>query len=756
MDNLKTREVRKGTIYIRDNEWFTMRNVFKMGVSSDAKSRSSTYITSEPIGGEYVLIILIPLELMKIVDDDLKHHFKHYNIYHKNKKTPSGTEFYDRCIIYLIEPYLKQLNIPYKVLTKEEIELIERYEQITYDDDLFIDDEDIISIDKYEKLMNVDKFEDTTCKTIKPKKHQQDVLNLINGFYNSNNIGKIIWPCGLGKALLSILIAKELNFKKVLFGVPNKNLQEQMKNEIVKIFPNEDNILFVGGNDCLTINATTDKNLIITFLNDNINSQPKFIVSTYHSCHLLVDLNINFNFKIGDESHHLVGIEKEQTQGFKLFHKINSLKTLFMTATEKNIGMTSIEKYSMNDESVFGKCIDEKTVHWAIENKQITDYNIITLKNKEDDVDEIIKSLRLNIDNKEIFISCYMCLKSFEIYNNLTHILLYTNTQIDAELAEQYISQILKLNILPISEKMIYNRGLHSNNCNNLSNEICKFENAHYGIISCVHLFGEGTSITKLNSVCIASNMQSEIRIVQYLLRPNRLNPENPDKIAYIIIPYIDYDNWETENNSYDKVRHIASIMRNVDENVEQKIFVFVGKKEDDEIESNEDENYDQNKKEEKINLNNHTNYKFEENIDELNKLKLRLRYSKALRSNFSEEQNEYNYVKSINSNLNINSPEDYVNKQNVHAHFIDSPEEYFKLKGVWVNWYDFIGMDTSLFIQCKKHWINFCKEKQINSLEEYNLNCDLYKCLPRSPENFYKDFTNILYELKLNNNRRK
>ena len=40
------------------------------------------------------------------------------------------------------------------------------------------------------------------------------------------------------------------------------------------------------------------------------------------------------------------------------------------------------------------------------------------------------------------------------------------------------------------------------------------------------------------------------------------------------------------------------------------------------------------------------------ENCDELNKLKLRLRHSKSLTSNFSEEQDEYNYVSSINKSL--------------------------------------------------------------------------------------------------------
>ena len=579
-----------------------------------------------------------------------------------------------------------------------------------------------------------------------PYKYQKDVLDNIQNYYFQNNIGKLIWACGLGKALLSILIVKLLKFKSVAFGVPSNNLQKQLKNEILKIFPNKNNILFVGGDENDGIKSTTDKIQIIQFLNNKLNTEPKFVISTYHSCHLLVDKDIMFEFKIGDEAHHLVGIEREENKGFRLFHKINSVKSLFMTATEKTIETrTNKEIYSMEDESIFGKYIDIKSVYWAIENKKITDYNILVLKNTEDEVDEIVSSLRLNVFNKEIFISCYMCLKSFEKYSDLTHLLLYANTTEDAELAKKYIHEILSLNILSIPKEKIYNNALHSKNCNDLNSEVNKFKNTSYGIISCVYIFGEGFDLPKLNGVCIAGNMQSETRIVQYLLRPNRLEVGNPNKKAYVIIPYIDTDDWETENKSYEKVRTIISQMRNVDENIEQKIFVSVGKK----------QLKKKNSEIEKRRID-YEDYNFEENGGELNKIKLRLRYSKALGSKFTEEQDEYNYVRSINASLNIQSKKEYVERKDSHSNFITSPEEYFKSKGVWNNWYDFMGVNTAKFIHSKQEWINFCKEKIIKSLEDYYMSCEIEDVLPKEPADFYKDFTNIPSELGFNRNRRR
>lgn len=756
----------KGNIYLRDNSWYKRENVIKMGISSFAKDRNNTYITGEVERGEYICVIQIPLDKMKFIDKSLKNYFKSYHIY-----KGGGTEFYNRHIIDLIEPYFKKINIVYKVLNKEEMILMNRCDRIR----------NIPNVDKVKKLFNQLKLKDIVQKykeikrnkkcnsnteinsidynLIHPNEQQEYILQIINNFFDLYNIGKIIWSCGLGKALLSILIVNLLKFKSVVIGVPSNNLQKQIKNEILKIFPNKNNILFVGGHEINGIKSTTDKKQIKQFLKNNVNFDPKFVISTYHSCHLLVDKDIDFEFKIGDEAHHLVGFEKEEDIGFRLFHKIISSKTLFMTATEKTIDtQANKEIYSMEDETIFGKYIDIKTVHWAIENKKITDYNILVLKNTEEEVDEIISNLQLNIINKELFISCYMCLKSFEKYNNLTHILLYTNTREEAELSKTYIDELLVYNEKlylkeekPINKLFlfrkhdIYNNAIHSKNCNNLESEIYKFKKTSYGIISCVYMFGEGFDLPKLNGVCIAGNMESEIRIVQYLLRPNRLDFENPTKISYIIIPYIDSDIWETENKSYEKVRNIVSKMRNVDENIEQKIFVSVGKK----------EKKKKTKKDEERRIC-YEDYVFQENVSELNKIKLRLRYSKALGSNFTEEEDEYNYVRSINSSLNIKSKKEYIQCKDNHNHFIDFPEEYFKSKGVWNNWYDFMGVDTTKFIQSKQDWINFCKEKKIKSLNEYYMSCEEHDILPKEPDEFYSHFTNILSELGFNKVRRR
>ena len=591
--------------------------------------------------------------------------------------------------------------------------------------------------DNYDNKPEPFEFKEEINK-FKPYSYQQEVLDKIEIFYDNNNIGKIIWSCGLGKALLAILIVQKLNYKKVIIGVPTIYLQKQMKNEIMKIFNNNKNILYVGG-------KYTNKEDIKTFINKK-SFNCKFIITTYDSCHKLLD--IKFDFKIGDEAHHLVGSESEKTKDN--FHKIKSKKSLFMTATEKIIENNKNNKvlYSMDDKDLFGEVIDIKTINWSIENRKITDYNLIIIKNTEEEIDNIISSLILNNDetiDKNLFLSAYISLKSIEKYNDLSHILIYTNKTENAELVEKYIDIILKLDIVNLEKDNYYNKALHSKNSKNSNDgEITKFKKASWGIISSVYIFGEGFDCPSLNGVVFSENMESDIRIVQSTLRPNRLDNDFPNKKAYIIIPYIDTENFLSDNESFDKCRKIICKIRNVDEKVEQKInVVSLGK--------SDRSKKEKEKEKDKIEYND-----IIENGNELTKIMLRLRYSKALDSKQSEEQDEFNYVKQLNKELNIKSKEEYIIVKNKHKNYIENPEEYFKLKGVWSNWYDYIGYDTKKFIQDKNNWINFCKENNIKSLEDYNNLCESNDNLPYNPADFYIDFVSIPIELGFYNKRRR
>ena len=91
-----------------------------------------------------------------------------------------------------------------------------------------------------------------------------------------------------------------------------------------------------------------------------------------------------------------------------------------------------------------------------------------------------------------------------------------------------------------------------------------------------------------------------------------------------------------------------------------------------------------------------------------------------------------------------------------MHQNFIEMPDQYFKQKGVWENWYNFMGTDTTLFIKSKCEWTKFCKENGVNSLNSYNALCEIYNILPKEPDEFYNNFSNIPLELGFHNIRRR
>ena len=72
----------------------------------------------------------------------------------------------------------------------------------------------------------------------------------------------------------------------------------------------------------------------------------------------------------------------------------------------------------------------------------------------------------------------------------------------------------------------------------------------------------------------------------------------------------------------------------------------------------------------------------------------------------------------------------------------------HFKNKGVWQNWYHFLGRETDQYVQTKEEWLDFCKEHHITTVEQYKEACNVHACLPTEPVDLYMDFGNITSEL--------
>ena len=211
----------KGTIYLRDNAWYKMENVIKMGIATFAKDRSNTYITGEVERGEYICVIEIPLDKMKIIDKCLKHYFKSFHIY-----KGGGTEFYDRRIIDLIEPYFKNINIPYKIFTKEEINLMNRCERVR----------NISNVDKVKKAFNQLKIKNI-IQNYKIRRSKNPLISASNNIANElsymiepNNHQQYVYD--KVRTIVSQMRNVDENIEqKIFLSVGKKEKKEETKKE---------------------------------------------------------------------------------------------------------------------------------------------------------------------------------------------------------------------------------------------------------------------------------------------------------------------------------------------------------------------------------------------------------------------------------------------------------------------------------------------------------------------------------------------
>lgn len=753
-------------LYNYCNPAYESYGVFKNGSCDNLLSRFDSYTTPFPERGEFTEAFEFRGKndghsTAEYVENQLHHYLISQN---KQLYKGGGTEFFLNDAKPMIEPFIQSLEIPYKKLTPEDIESLSRP---TSSPSLSVS-QILTSLSnptptkkhkkkqqKVQKVVYADPI--TSHEELLTYEHQIVALDKFDQLLSTYRILKLVWACGLGKALLGVFAVKRRNFQTVAIGVPSNYLQTQMQKEIMKVFPSVKNILFVGG----ATNTTHTKDTIRAFLENPHIKGPKFVITTYHSCHLLADMNdFVFDFKIGDEAHHLACIATTDPtrRTFQRFHVIESKYTLFMTATEKVVDTVSgKEVYSMDDERVFGKLIESKSVKWAIEHRKITDYMVVLLKNREDDIDALIRNLQIEHANKDLFLSAYMSLKSIEKYSSgrsgiLTHMLLYTNTTEDADLVNQYIHQIMECRLVSFAPTDLYAKSLHSNIEDKicLDTELDQFKRSRFGIISCVYMFGEGVNIPELNGVCLASNMKSEIRIVQYVLRPNRLNGNQPDKIAYIVVPVLDSDEFAKDSSiRYGRVRETVSQLRNIDDHVSTKMTLVEVKPRKTTRDNDDTDDEDDSVKSNKSTL----DLEMFESEEELAKIKLRLRYSKALGSTHTQEHDEYEYVRGLNRDLGITCTQKYAEVKHIHPHYIDNPDIYFP--EMWVNWYHFWGVDTSAFLQTKEEWIRFCREKKVVTVSDYLELCTKYESLPLNPELLYKGFTNICNELRVESRRR-
>jgi predicted helicase len=471
--------------------------------------------------------------------------------------------------------------------------------------------------DKYINIVNTsfDKCDDLFWKNVReyignksltkytnmtPLPHQNKLIPIIINHYKNNNYGRLCIACGTGKTFLAFWVTiKEMKLTKIFIVVPSLYLLSQTFEVYQRELQNDGFHFILIGSDMddkdfiCEYTPTTDVNNIKSQIENN--KEKLIVITTYHSSDLLIKATKSAKFKfdmgIYDEAHRTVG-EKDKCFTSLLTSNIEN-KKLFMTATEKIYKYRKIkdkssdsnnscdssddeEVLSMDNEAIYGKQIVKYSIKEAIEDKVLVDYRIIApfIANLSDANYKIVDDTGKQF-NPNIVVSGLLIIKSMQEYK-FKHLLIFSNKNDRAEQIINFIDWYLNTYEHGLGE--IYTKFLSGKNTMNFrKNRVKEFENYSIGIISSARIFGEGVDIKKCDAVCFADGKGSTVDIIQYVGRALRKCIDIPNKLSYVIIPFIldnDEDFLTNENDSFLKIRKILQALGTSDDMITEKFTV--------------------------------------------------------------------------------------------------------------------------------------------------------------------------------------
>ncbi|WP_120859775.1 DEAD/DEAH box helicase [Helicobacter pylori] len=278
------------------------------------------------------------------------------------------------------------------------------------------------------------------CDKKKPRAHQTEAINATKEYFSDpkNARGKLIMACGTGKTYTSLKIMEALDPKITLFLAPSIALLSQTFREYVQeksepfyasIVCSDDKVGSSKNEDNddikfseLPIKPSTRLEDILSVYEKAQKENKRFIIfSTYQSALRIKEaqeagLN-GIDLIICDEAHRTVGAmystnERDDKNAFTLCHSdgnIKATKRLYMTATPKVYSESSKAKakekdnviYSMDDAEVFGEEIYTLNFEKAIALDLLTDYKVIILAVRSENLSGVTNSVNKKIKELE-------------------------------------------------------------------------------------------------------------------------------------------------------------------------------------------------------------------------------------------------------------------------------------------------------------------------------------------------------------------
>ena len=663
-----------GTIYIRDNQWFHQIGVYKLGKATSAKDRSSTYLTSEPIPGYYIMVVEVG-DNMDTVDTLMKQYFKKYQKYFGG-----GTEYYDRCIEQLLVPFIQSLGIPYRVLSKTEIDNMER----------------TVRESIKEQSDNKQFFATFLPPNVVPRRIQTELWNIFNQICIEDKTyrGIVQWATGTGKTIATLILfvlsaTSHMKKGKIFRGLmiaPKNDIFDTIIHHIRKL-ANWDIIICEGHNAQLSsLKIPTDKHILITATHASLTDAQQWLkLPPITHCHY-------------DEVHRITG---DMFYGLLQEH-LEQWDTQFLTGTSATPKTCIVSQHNKlaelfgNPLNILHKCeVDEAITEGWIAQPRFG-VNVISKEiTKEQTIHSVVNIVRTSIADKQSQnkwrggkVIVYMPLRS-----------------------DICRAVVVAKEIMP--EAKIYT-AIEDAEASNDDMFVSDEADGTPRILFACERYREGSDIRGLEmTVVLMGDSIGANVIIQIAGRALRQDYVGKEGWCIIVRPSED---GTSEDDVFD------SIMLQIVEFIGQS-----GNPGQHRVRQMVEKYFGQMAVSGKV-------YDVEETVRRIQTFYARKAFEHAT------PKEKYEVVRDLNRELMVQTKDQYNQKSGEHAKFIENPRFYFKDQ--WISWYHYLGIDTSAYPQTKQEWVQKCKELGILRWQDYKENHKKNN-LPENPSEMYEDYTN-------------
>ena len=432
-----------------------------------------------------------------------------------------------------------------------------------------------------------------------PHSYQAEALDAVVKGFEHHARGQLILPCGTGKTVATLWIAeRQVGLGgRVLYLVPSIALMSQTMREWSR--QQKLDLGFVGicsdtragrtDEDAslleLDIPVTTDLDRITNRLKQQDEERMTVVFCTYQSLPLVVEAQAQgvpvFDLVICDEAHRTTGIEDRSQQKsedgispFRLVHdetRLRAHKRLYTTATPRiytdaargKAADRNLDIYSMDDEAVYGPQLYRMEFSEAIEGGWLTDYQVIILALKSNEVQVALESLLarekatdINLDDAVKLLGCWDALAdpvgllaekniTGDRAGSLRRAIAYTNTIRSSERVAKYWTEVVKVasqsqTDLLLLEVEHVDGTQHSLDRQSKLNWLQSAESDQTDecrVLSNARCLTEGVDVPALDAVLFLQPRRSQVDVVQAVGRVMRRAPGK--RMGYIILPVV-------------------------------------------------------------------------------------------------------------------------------------------------------------------------------------------------------------------------